>query len=511
MIDLIVLPIVVPLCVAMAALVAGHIRAGAARLLARITVGALLGLSVVLLQAVVDDDILVYRLGDWPAPYGIVLVLDRLAALMLLVTAGLALPALFAANAAEAQASHHFHAIFLLQIAGLNGAFLSGDLFNLFVFFEILLLASYVLLTHGGGQARLRAGLAYVIINIAGSTLFLFALGLLYGTLGTLNLADMAIVAAQVPTTDQALVRTAWILLVLVFTLKAALLPLGFWLPRTYAAARAPVAALFVIMTKVGVYAVLRVSSVALAAMDYTSTLLHDWLTPLALLTIVLGTLGALAAVTLRGVVANIVLVSSGTLLVAVAQDSVAASAAAIFYLVHSVLVTAGLFLLGERIAAGRGDIGDELRKGPLLAHAGRLGVAYLILAIALTGMPPLSGFLGKLMLLGAFRMHTYGGLVWAVLLLSGFVLALVLARAASVLFWEAGRSPKDPAWGHSLRPRTSALPIILLVGASPLLTLWAQPIADFSAATATQIHARTPYIDAVLGRSPQIMRDTRP
>ena len=511
MTDLIVLPIVMPLFAAMATLVTAGVHARMARLVAGITIVALLGLSVVLLLAVTDDVVRVYRLGDWPAPYGIVLVLDRLAALMVLVTALLALPALLAADGTDAQTGRHFHAVFLLQIAGLNGAFLSGDLFNLFVFFEILLLASYILLTHGCSAARLRAGLTYVIVNVVGSTLFLFALGLLYGTLGTLNLADMASVAAQVPSTDQALVRTAWMLLVLVFTLKAALLPLGFWLPHTYAAARAPVAALFVIMTKVGVYAVLRVSSIALAATDYTHTLLHDWLTPLALLTIVLGTLGALAATTLRGVVANIVLVSSGTLLVAIAQDSAAASAAAIFYLVHSVLVTAGLFLLGERIASARGQAGDALRRGPLPAHAGRLGVAYLVLAIALSGMPPLSGFLGKLMLLGAFQAHAHAAIVWATLLLSGFVIALVLARAASTLFWEAGHPPEAPARPGNLGQLAGALPVVVLVGASPLLTLWAQPIAEFSAATAAQIHARAPYIDAVLGHGTSIMRETRP
>ncbi|MBZ0143193.1 MAG: hypothetical protein K8F56_06405, partial [Rhodocyclaceae bacterium] len=209
-------------------------------------------------------EILVYALGDWPAPFGIVLAADRLAAGMTLLTALLAAVCLLHASHGFDARGRHFHALFQLQIVGLQGAFLTGDLFNLFVFFEVMLLASYALLAHGGGLARTRAGLAYVVLNLAGSALFLIALGMLYGTLGTLNLADVALRLKGLGH-DFAPVRLAAALLVAVFALKAALLPLSFWLPMSYAAAGAPVAALFAIMTKVGIVALLRVQVVAFA------------------------------------------------------------------------------------------------------------------------------------------------------------------------------------------------------------------------------------------------------
>jgi multicomponent K+:H+ antiporter subunit D len=202
----------------------------------------------------------VYRLGDWPAPFGIVLVLDRLSALMVLLTAVLALIVLIHAIATGWDArGRHFHALFQFQLMGICGAFLTGDIFNLFVFFEVLLIASYGLMIHSGGKERMRAGLQYVVMNLAGSTLFLFALGTLYASTGTLNIADLAARIPEIPAEEAALVRVAAILLMIVFAVKAALFPVQFWLPATYANAPAPVAALFAIMTKVGAYAILRV------------------------------------------------------------------------------------------------------------------------------------------------------------------------------------------------------------------------------------------------------------
>ncbi|MDM7256140.1 MAG: proton-conducting transporter membrane subunit, partial [Paracoccus sp. (in: a-proteobacteria)] len=203
-----------------------------------------------------DGTITVYRLGNWPAPFGIVLVLDRLAALMVLLTAALALVVqLYAIGSGWDRKGWHFHALWQFQLMGICGAFLTGDAFNLFVFFEILLIASYGLMIHGGGEMRLRAGVQYVVYNLAGSTLFLGALGVLYAVTGTLNMVDMAARVAMMPAEDTALLRAGAILLMLVFAVKAALVPLHFWLPSTYANAPGPVAALFAIMTKVGAYA----------------------------------------------------------------------------------------------------------------------------------------------------------------------------------------------------------------------------------------------------------------
>ncbi|MAY43791.1 MAG: cation:proton antiporter, partial [Rhodobacteraceae bacterium] len=196
----------------------------------------LLAISIGLTVTVVDGDVHVYRLGDWPAPFGIVLVLDRLSALMVLLTAILALMTLIHSVATGWDAKgRHFHALFQFQLMGICGAFLTGDVFNLFVFFEVLLIASYGLMIHSGGVARMRSGLQYVIINLAGSTLFLFALGTLYASTGTLNIADLSQKVQQIPTDEAGLVRVAAILLMAVFAVKAAVFPVQFWLPGTYA------------------------------------------------------------------------------------------------------------------------------------------------------------------------------------------------------------------------------------------------------------------------------------
>ncbi|MGF1608323.1 MAG: monovalent cation/H+ antiporter subunit D [Kiloniellales bacterium] len=507
------LPVLIPLGAAVLLLVLHGIDNAGRRIVSLLSVLALAAVAAALLLSASDGTIQVYRLGDWPAPYGIVLVLDRLAALMVTLTAMLALPVVLAATSGADTRGRHFHALLQFQIAGLNGAFLTGDLFNLFVFFEILLLASYGLLLHGGGLARVRAGLAYVILNLVGSALFLIALGLLYGTLGTLNMADMATILPLVASQDQALVRTAAALLVAVFLLKAALLPLGFWLPHAYTAACLPVAVLFVIMTKVGIYALLRVSTVGFAAAPFTADLLQPWLPWLAVATIAVGTVGALAADRLSMIVANLVLISSGTLLLGVAALSVEAMTAALYYLVHTTVITAALFLLVDALSRQRGALADELEKGPRLASLVTLGAAYLLLAIAASGAPPLSGLLGKLMVMQSLAATVTAPAAWGALLVSGLVVALVLARAASAFFWEPGPAEKagPPAGTAPPRAKGLSLALILMVAVTPVLTLAAAPIAGYARATAQELSAREAYVTAVLGMQATIERERRP
>ena len=513
----VLLPIAIPLVASILAL-AGH-RLGL-NYVRTLFLGAgllLVAASAWLIHMAGNDGIVVYALGAWPAPFGIVLVLDRLSALMVALTTAIAVPAGLYATAGTDTPGRHFHALFLLQVAGLNGAFLTGDLFNLFVFFEVLLLASYGLMVHGTGAGRVRAGLVYVILNLTGSALFLIALGLIYGMLGTLNLADMAVVLPDLPDGDHAIVRTAFALLVAVFALKAALLPLSFWLPHAYAATSVAVAALFAIMTKVGIYALLRVSVIGFASAPFTADLLQPWLLPLALATIALGTIGALAARRLVAVVANLVVVSTGTLFAAMAGNDAGADAAGLYYLLHTTLVTAAFFLLADRIAAARGVQGDTLERGGKPRNATLLGLAFLILAVAASGMPPLSGFLGKVMILRSVQFHDLGAAVWIALILAGFVTMLLLARAASALFWEGDPTGKlasgtvrtdEPSPAGS---RRRAVALCLLVGASPLLTVAAAPISAFVRATSDQLHARQPYIGAVLGQRQDIPRERRP
>jgi multicomponent K+:H+ antiporter subunit D len=262
---------------------------------------------------------LTYALGGWQPPFGIFLVADRLSALLIALTAVLAFCAgLYSAEKEDPAEGPFYYPLFLFQVMGINGAFLTGDLFNLFVFFEILLIASYALLVHGGGREKTRAGFQYVTLNLIGSALFLVALGTLYGTVGSLNMADMSHRVGQLLPEDQTLAKTGGLLLLLVFSLKSALLPLHFWLPKTYAAASASVVALFAVMTKVGFYSICRVfAGIFGNDAGALANLATPWIWPLAIATIAIGSIGVYAAASLRSITANMVIVSVGTLLLA--------------------------------------------------------------------------------------------------------------------------------------------------------------------------------------------------
>jgi len=506
---LLILPVLLPLLAAALCMAASAKGLAFQRLVSLVTVFCLLAISAALLMSAGDGTISVYAIGAWRAPFGIVLVLDRLSAIMVTLTSVLALPTLIYAMADIDAKGRLFHPLFLFQLTGINGAFLTGDIFNLFVFFEILLIASYGLLAHGGGRPRARAGLVYVVLNVTGSSLFLIALALIYGTLGTLNIADMAQVLPAVLPTDESLVRAALVLLVAVFSLKAALVPLSFWLPHAYGAAVAPVAALFAILTKVGLYALLRMSTLILPGASFTADLFQPWLIPIAVLTIALGAIGALAAKRLAVLVSYLIILSTGTVMVTIAVPSVQSSAAAIYYIIHSTLVTAGLFLLADTIARQRGEHTDHLERGARMRDMAALGAIFLILAVAVSGMPPLSGFFGKLMLMRSVQPTDGVVSIWTALLLSSLVVGLVLARAASVIFWEPKADEPEPRLPPANWFRKSAL--FALVAASPLITLGSGPITAYAHAAAEQLSARRAYVDTVLGASPQIDRERKP
>jgi multicomponent K+:H+ antiporter subunit D len=499
------LPILVPFVAAALLLLLPGLSLAGRRMLGRVAILAGLAAAIGLLAGTRDGATLVTFLGNWPAPFGIVLVGDRLSATMVLLLFLLALPAHLAAAGGMDAAGRHFHALFQFQLAGTAGAFLTGDIFNLFVFFEILLIASYALLVHGGGLERARAGLPYVVLNLVGSSLFLVALGLLYGTLGTLNMADIADTIGTVPPDTIALVRVGFLLLALVFLLKSAIVPMAFWLPQVYPSALAPVGTLFAILTKVGVVSLLRLDRLILDGSEVGDGLLAPWLSLFALLTIALGTIGALAARSLSGVAANLVLISSGTLVFAVADGSQDAVQALLFYLPHSTLATAALFLLAGAIASARGEAGDRLVRGPLPHHRVALGVAFAVLAVALSGLPPLGGFFGKLMLLEGAGSGALRPVWWGILLVSGLVVALVLARAASLFFWEPSEPPAGP------RMPIARLPIALLALVSPAFVAAAAPIARWSDATARQLAAPVPLLETVVGGSRPVQRERRP
>jgi multicomponent K+:H+ antiporter subunit D len=481
----------------------------------------LLGQSVIAASMLIQADAseaIVYRLGNWPSPYAIVLVLDRMSALMIAMTIVLAIFVMLAVQTGFENKGRYFHALLHLQLMGLCGAFLTGDLFNLFVFFEILLIASYGLLLFGGGRERLSAAFQYIVLNLVGSALFLLAVGALYGVLGTLNMADVGRAAAAAAPGDRPILQASALLLVMVFALKGALAPIHLWLPRTYAAATAPVAALFAVMTKVGIYAIARIVPISFAPLFFPEGelpvlgLLSQWLVPAALLTLVLATLGAAATSHLKQFVCFLILMSAGTAMLAVSLFTPAGYAAAIYYMVHSTFVLGAFFLLADLVARARGPMGDRFGSGPLVAYSKRLSVLFLVLAAAAVGLPPFSGFIGKLMVLGAaWELTPVRSQIWTVVIASSFLVLVVASRVGSVLFWNVGSKAPEPAaeetarilgtkgeTDHGLRD-AHFLPLYGLLAVAIAVAVFVEPIGRYARATAEQLLDRDTYIERVM------------
>jgi multicomponent K+:H+ antiporter subunit D len=523
---LVIAPIVLPLAAAATMLLFDERRNGLKRTLGIATTVALLAISLLLLRSVgmpaADGGParpLVYLLGDWSAPFGIVLVADRLSALMLVLTSILGLAAMVYALARWDRAGPRFHALFLLLLMGVNGAFLTGDIFNLFVFFEVLLAASYGLVLHGSGVVRIKASLHYVTINVATSLLFLIGVSLIYGVTGTLNMADLAARIPLVPASDLMLLEGGAAILGIAFLVKAGMWPLSFWLPTTYAAAAPPAAALFAIMSKVGIYVILRLSSLFFgqdsgAAAGFADT----WLTIGGLATIAYGLIGILSAQTLTRVAGNYILISSGTLLAAIGTDSPTVWAAALFYLVSSTLAVAAFYLLIEPVERGEHDETTPAVTEPIFedeyvgtfdeeedesgiaipATIAVLGGGFIFCSLLLSGLPPLSGFIAKFAIIdGLFRFEeTIAPATWAfiaLIILSGLAVLVTMTRAGIDLLW----TPADRPQAH-LRV-VEATPIALLLAACFALMIQAGPAMRYMEATAQALGHPQLYTDAVL------------
>jgi len=491
-----VLPILIPLAAGAILLLTGGRGSRSERGISLAAAAALLPVALLLLARTASGETLVYYLGDWPAPYGISLFVDRLSALMLMLGTVLGLGSLVYALAGDDRRGGFFHALFQFQLLGINGAFLTGDLFNLFVFFEILLIASYALQLHGGGKARVRAALHLVVLNLIGSSIFLIGIGALYAATGTLNLADLAVRVSQTGSDQAGLLRTGGLLLLAVFALKAALAPLGFWLPPAYGSAAAPVAALFAILTKVGVYAILRVHGLLFGPeAGPAASLAVPWLLPVGLGTIAVATLGLMASRDLQRLLSCLVVLSAGTLTLALGLDSRAATSAALYYLLNSTLVGGGLFLLAGLIAGERGAAAGRLDERRAVARPGLLGSLFFLGAVGVAGLPPLAGFAAKVYLLQSSLESPAAGWVFGFLLGSGLLVIVALSRAGTAIFWRTGDAPSDTAG-------TSPLPVLsasfLLLGTLALM-IFARPATELTQAAATQLADRSAYIDAVL------------
>jgi len=492
-------PVVLPAMLAPFIVLAARYHIGIQRVFSLVGVLALIAIAAGLAWTASDGTIILYQLGDWAAPFGIVLVGDRLSTLMVLLTAVLALfVLLYVIGSKWDERGWHFHALFQFQLMGIMGAFLTGDLFNLFVFFEVLLIASYGLMIHAGGNTRLRAGVQYVLFNLLGSTLFLFALGSIYAETGTLNMADLALRVQMIGPEATVGIRVASVLLLLVFAIKAAVVPLHFWLPSSYAEAPGPVAALFAIMTKVGAYAIIRVYTMIFPPeLAATSGLEDVWLMPAALISLSLGMIGVLAAKSLDRLVAFSVIGSMGMVMVAIALKSPEGIAAALYYIVHSTLAGAALFLIVDLVKSSRSSL--ALTPMPPIAGAPLTAGLFFAGAIAMTGLPPLSGFIGKLLILDASFDTAMAPWIWAIILGASLISVVGFARAGSIVFWKAKGLAVDDDLEVGETPRPLAfLAVGGLIAMLLALTVFGGYVQDYMIATSEQLFAPEPYIQIV-------------
>ena len=529
---LLIVPIVMPLLAAAIMLLFGSRRA---RFKSVVNIGATLAGLLVAIEILrrVDEGgrpgaIGVYLAANWEAPFGIVLVADRLSALMLALSGVVSLGAAVYASAGWSRAGVYFHPLFQIVLMGLNGSFLTSDLFNLFVFFEVMLAGSYGLQLHGSGFARVRSGLHYIAVNLLASTMFLVGLGMLYGVMGTLSMADIAEKLPLDAARDRGLLHAGMAVLAVAFLTKAAIWPLNFWLVPAYAAASAPSAALFALMTKVGIYVLLRLWTLLFMGAGPSAHFGAPVFAYGGLATIVFALIGLIASVRLGRIAGFSIIVSSGTLLSAIGIGVSAVTSAALFYLVSATLTASALFLLVELVerkataAPAPLPLDVDVQPGedtnldddetPLVGRmipvpVALLGFAFTACALLVAGLPPLSGFLSKVALLSALleRIESPAAVcLFAALLLSGLAATLSMSRAGIRHFW----STPDTLPSH-LRFVEGA-PVLALLVACIWLTVRAEPVLRYTRDTADSLHAPADYIDAVLSTKP-VPGPTRP
>lgn len=484
------------------------------------SVGSLVVAGLLMARLAAGGGIEVYQVSNWPAPFGIILVADRLSVLMLMLVAVLAVCSLIYASVRWDRAGAHFHPLFQLMLMGINGAFLTGDLFNLFVFFEIMLAASYGLVLHGSGSVRVKAGLHYVVINLVGAFLFLIGVALIYGVMGTLNLADMAAKVSEVAPEDRALLEAGIAILTVAFFTKSAVWPLNFWLLPAYTAAAPPVAAIFAVLSKVGVYVVLRLWLLMSAgAPDFGD----EWLLLAGMITLAIGTVGLLASQELNRLASYSLIVSAGTLLAAIGFERPELTASALFYLIGATLACAALFLLVELIERTRQFGANVLAltmetfqtethyETPEVEEVGVpipmgmafLGLSFVMCALMIVGLPPLVGFLAKFALLAnLFNAENGGtmftsGLLIVLLFVSSLAGLISLSRAGVRVFWgPADRVPPRLSW-------VEASPVAALLLVCLTLTVAAGPTWRYLEKTVEELYQPSFYISAVLSKDP--------
>ena len=499
MADLLALPVALPLAAAALALLLRGSR-WAQRAISLATCTATLVIAVLILLGADAQGALVTQVGGWAAPFGITLVADRFAAIMLLISTIMILIVLVYALGQlddEREFHLHFHPVYLVLSAGVSASFLTGDLFNLFVAFEIMLIASYVLLTLGANRGQIRPGMTYVVINLLASTMFVTAVALIYAATGTVNMAHLALRIAELP---EGLRLGLGYLLLVVFGVKAGIFPLFFWLPDSYPTAPAPVTALFAgLLTKVGVYTLIR-----------TQTLMfpHDGspsivILVIAGLTMLIGVLGAIAQNDIKRILSFHIVSQIGYMVFGLGLFTLAGLAAAVYYIVHHIVVKTSLFLIAGMVETATGS--GALRKlSGVARRAPVLGVLFLVAAFSLAGLPPFSGFVAKLALVQEGLNLRHGGIV-AVSLLVSLLTLFSMTKIWGGAFWgrpdESQRAPREGARPGRLHLNPLMLgSTIVLVALSVVISVAAAPLYGLSERAAVTLVEREPYIDAVLG-----------
>ncbi len=493
---LLVLPIIIPLSTAVASVLA-HGRPLIVRVISVAGAALLLVASIALLSVVSTDGIQAAQVGDWAAPFGITLVADMLAAIMVFITGFMGfLIAVYALVEVDASRQRvGFHALYHILLAGVSGAFLAGDIFNLYVWFEVMMIASFALLVLGGEREQLDGGVKYVAINLVSTILFLTAVGLLYGATGSLNMAELYRLVPQVE--NQGLMSAVGVLFVIAFGIKAAVFPLFFWLPASYHTPSVTVTAIFAaLLTKVGVYALIRMVTVVFAD---APGFLQPLLLVVAVTTMVVGVLGAAAQTDVRRILSFHIISQIGYIVLGLALFTTLSFVGAVFYLVHNIIAKTNLILASGAI--NRLGTSFELKSlGGLYVAAPLLSAVFLISALSLAGMPPLSGFWAKLLLVDAsLRIDAY--VFAAAALLVGLITLYSMTKIWMQAFWKPKPAGIEAAPALTSREWVGYFgPMLVMTGSMIVMGLWAEPFLEMAAGAADQLSKPDAYVARVLG-----------
>lgn len=527
---LIIMPVILPL---LAGVIGIMIRAHP-RWNARLTITTLAGVllaSAALLSRVIAEGPIAMTMGQWLPPFGISLVADPLGALLALMGSGVGLlVAVYALSDVDFAARRAgFFSMLCWLIAGVNGAFLTGDVFNLYVWFEVFVIASFGLIVLGGEKLQLDGAVKYCVLNLIATTLFLIAVALLYGTLGTLNMADLSGKLAAYPPEDAQMLAIG-LLFLAGFGMKAAAVPLHIWLPASYHTPKPVVSALFAaLLTKVGVYAVLRTYTVIMPASNESA--LFDVIYVVAIVTIVLGLLGALAESNFRRMLGFLLISGVGVMLLGLSIDTRLSLAATVFYTIHSIIAMAGLYLLAGLVERRAGVTSLHQLSG-MYTGAPVLAVLFFVLGFAAAGLPPLSGFWPKVLLIEA-SLNEQQYVAVAALIANGLLSMMVVGRAWALMFWRPALTAsmiEEPAAPVSRKaivsaPKAAALsaapatppaeptpgtdppallmPVVVTAAAAVVLGIWPAPLMDLADLAAGDLLDPSRYINAVFGSAP--------